>query len=114
MANIDNELLKDAEDDARAIEFIYNYLPQELKEKFTEDDLYYFLDVIIEYYVSSDIFNAEPDEDGYVEIDLDKVVDYVIKKAKKEGIGEFEHDEILFVVQAEMEYSEQAASEEDV
>ncbi len=112
MANIDDELLKDAEDDARAVEFIYNYLPQELKEKFTEDDLYYFLDVIIEYYVTSDIFNTEPDKDGYVEIDLDKVVDYVIKKAKKEGIGEFEHDEILFIVQAEMEYSEQAASEE--
>ena len=70
MSNIDNELLQDAEDDARAIEFIQNYLPQELKEKFTEDELYYFLDLIIEYYATNDVFNAEPDADGYIEIDL--------------------------------------------
>ena len=34
----------------REIEFIRNYLPQELKEKFSDDELYYFLDVIIENY----------------------------------------------------------------
>ncbi len=110
-SNIDDELLKDAEDDARAVEFIHSYLPQELKDKFTEDELYYFLDVIFDYYASNDIFSAEPDKEGFVEIDLDEVVDYIIKKAKKEGIGEYEHDEILFVVQAEMEYSENYTEE---
>jgi hypothetical protein len=111
MSNIDNELLQDAEDDARAIEFIQNYLPQELKEKFTEDELYYFLDLIIEYYATNDVFNAEPDADGYIEIDLDEIVDFIIKKAKKEQMGEYEHDDILFVVQAELEYSESLEEE---
>ncbi len=96
----------DAEDDARCVEYIRNYLPQEVKEKFTDDDLYYFLDVIYDYYANSGIFDAEPDEEGYVDIDLDEVVDYVIKKAKKEDMGVFEHDDVLFVVQGEMEYSE--------
>lgn len=109
--NIDDELFLDAEDDAREVEFIHNYLPQELKEKFTEDELYYFLDVIIDYYTESDVFSEEPDQDGYVEIDLDKVVDYVIRKAKKENMGDYEHDDILFVVQAELAYSEQAEEE---
>ena len=40
--NLDEELLKDAEDDQLTIEFIKRYLPQEVKEKFTEEDLYYF------------------------------------------------------------------------
>ena len=44
MSAIDDELLKDAEDDAREIEFIRNYLPLELKEKFSDDELYYFMD----------------------------------------------------------------------
>ena len=88
------------------MEYIRNYLPQEVKEKFTDDDLYYFLDVIYDYYANSGIFDAEPDEEGYVDIDLDEVVDYVIKKAKKEDMGVFEHDDVLFVVQGEMEYSE--------
>jgi hypothetical protein len=111
MSNIDDELLRDAEDDARAVEFIHNYLPQELKDKFTEDELYYFLDLIIDYYASNDIFNAEADSEGYIEIDLDEVVDFIIKKAKKENMGEYEHDDILFVVQAELEYSESLEEE---
>lgn len=41
----DDFLLNDA-DDEKTIEFIRNYLPQELKEKFSEDELYYFLDLI--------------------------------------------------------------------
>ncbi len=64
MSAIDDELLNEAEEDAREIEFIRNYLPLELKEKFSDDELYYFLDVIIDYYMSSDILNKEPDKDG--------------------------------------------------
>ena len=37
----DNEFLLEDEDDEKTIEFIKNYLPQDLKEKFTDDDLYY-------------------------------------------------------------------------
>lgn len=112
MSAIDDELLKDAEEDAREIEFIRNYLPLELKEKFSDDELYYFLDVIIDYYMSGDILNAEPDKDGYVEIDLDKVTEFVVAKAKKEKMGDYEFDDILLVVQAEMEYSEQFEEDE--
>ena len=72
----DDFLLSDA-DDEKTIEFIRNYLPQELKDKFSEDELYYFLDLIDEYYSESGI--------------LDEV-------------GEYDPEEILFVVQGEMEY----------
>ena len=37
----DNDFLLEDDDDEKTIEFIKNYLPQELKEKFTDDDLYY-------------------------------------------------------------------------
>ena len=47
MANFEDELLQDAEDDARTIEYIKNYLPQELKERFSEEELYYFLDALV-------------------------------------------------------------------
>ena len=49
MDSLEQELLQDAEDDARTVEFIKNYLPQEVKDKFTDEELYYFLDVIVEY-----------------------------------------------------------------
>ena len=34
---MEEDFLLDAEEDARAIEFIKNYLPQDLKEKFTDE-----------------------------------------------------------------------------
>ena len=49
----DDFLLEDA-DDEKTVEFIKNYLPQELKEKFEDDELYYFLDLIAEYYSEYD------------------------------------------------------------
>ena len=88
----DDFLLADA-DDEKTIEFIKNYLPQELKEKFSDDELYYFLDLIDEYYSESGILDAQPDEDGFIDIDLEKVVDYIVKEAKKDEMGEFDPEE---------------------
>ena len=55
-------------------------------------------------YSESGILDAQPDEEGYVNIDLEQVVDYIVKEAKKDEMGEFDPEEILFVVQGEMEY----------
>ena len=106
-----DEFLKDDIDDEKTIEFIKNYLPQDLKEKFSDDEFYYFLDLIDEYYVESGILDAQPDSDGCVEIDLEKIVDYIVKEAKKDDMGNYDPEEILFVVQGEMEYTESLMNE---
>ncbi len=106
-----DEFLKDDIDDEKTIEFIKNYLPQDLKEKFTDDEFYYFLDLIDEYYVESGILDAQPDADGCVEIDLEKIVDYIVKEAKKDDMGNYDPEEILFVVQGEMEYTDSLMNE---
>ena len=105
MGTVD-EFLQDDLDDEKTIEFIKNYLPQDLKDRFSDDELYYCLDVIDEYYVESGILDAQPDEDGYIDIDLEKIVDYIIKEARKDEMGEFDPEELLFVVQGEMEYTD--------
>jgi len=108
---MNDEFLKDDIDDEKTIEFIKNYLPQDLKEKFTDDEFYYFLDLIDEYYVESGILDAQPDADGCVEIDLEKIVDYIVKEAKKDDMGDYDPEEILFVVQGEMEYTDSLMNE---
>lgn len=112
MSAIDDELMLDAAEDAAEIEYIRNYLPQELKEKYSDDDLYYILDVIIEYYTQNGVFDAAPDDEGYLEIDLDKAVDFVVKKAKKEHMGEYDPDDVLLIVQADFDYNEGEEDEE--
>ncbi len=113
MSAIEDELMRQAAEDAEEVAYIRSYLPQELKEKFTDDELYYFLDVIIEYYTENDVFYQTPDADGFVEIDLEKVVDYVVKKAKKEQMGEFDPEDIFFVVQADLDYNEDIDDDEE-
>lgn len=112
MDGLEQELLQDAEDDARTVEFIKAYLPQDVKEKFTDEELYYFLDVIVEYYADSGILDAAPDKDGYIEIDQEKVVDYVVRQARKDKMGEYDPEDIMWVVQGESEYGESLEEEE--
>ena len=69
--NLDEELLKDAEDDQLTVEYIKRYLPQDIKEKFTEDDLYYFLDVLVEYYATSGILDVNHHQDGKIEMETE-------------------------------------------
>ncbi|MDM8337768.1 hypothetical protein [Mediterranea massiliensis] len=109
---LEDDFLKDDVDDEKTIAYIKNYLPQDLKEKFSDDEFYYFLDLLDEYYAESGILDAQPDEDGYIDIDLEKIVDYIVKEARKDGMGEYEPDDILFVVQGEMEYTDSLGEEE--
>ena len=92
----DDDFLQDDLDDEKTIEFIKNYLPQDLKDKFTDDEYYYFLDLIDEYYTQSGILDAQPDADGCIDIDLEK----------------YDPEEILFIVQGEMEYADTLGEDE--
>lgn len=106
MASLDDELLQDAENDARAVAFIQQQLPQELKEKFSEEQLYYFLDLIADYYATSGVLDATPDKDGYVDVDIEKMATELSKQAAKEKMGVFTPEEISFVIEAEMDFAE--------
>ena len=107
----EDEFLQSDIDDEKTIEYIKNYLPQELKEKFSDDEFYYFLDLIDEYYSNSDLLDKMPDEDGYIDIDLEKIVDYIVKEARKDEMGEYDPEDILFIVQGELEYAESLGDE---
>lgn len=103
MGSFEEDLLLDAEDDRKTVEYIQNYLPQELKDKFMEDELYYFIDVIGEYYV--DLLDKHSgDED--IDIDVEEVAKYVAKQAKKDKMGKFDPEDLRWVVDGELEYGE--------
>jgi len=108
MASFEDELLMDAEDDARTVEFIKAYLPQDLKETFTDEELYYFLDVIGEYYVGL-IENSKNEED--IDIDIDAVAAHIAKQAKKDKIGDFSPEDLRWVVDGELEYGDSLEEE---
>lgn len=90
-------------DEDAAILFIRNQLPQEMKEKFSDDDLTYIIDLIYEFYDSKGFLS---DEEKSVEVDLDELTAFVVKNAKKNKVGNFSDDEIQFIVDAEIAYCE--------
>lgn len=103
MTDFDDQLMQDAADDARTVAYIQAYLPQELKETFTEDDLYYFLDVLGEYYV--DLIERSGDSEE-VDIDIEAVAEHLVRQAAKDGQGTFRPEDVRWVVDAELEYGE--------
>lgn len=107
MASFEEELLMDAEENAREAEYILNTIPNELKEKFTEDDIYFMMDAIVDYYVNSGVLEGSND-DEYVEIDLQKVAEYVCKFAKEEG-KDYDPADVFFVAQADFDFQEEEA-----
>lgn len=89
-------------DDEKTIAYIRERLPQELKEKFTDDEFYYFLDTIYDYYDKSGILDSNSE---YIDIDINKIAEFIVKEAKKNGIGDYDPEEIFFVVEGELAYN---------
>jgi len=94
-----NELSKYDED--AAVDFILNFLPQELKEKFSGDTLIYILDLICEFYEKKDFMDDDDEETEEQEL-----ISFIVQQSKKNAIGIFLPDEILMVLRAEEAYWE--------
>lgn len=101
---IDEELLKDEEENRRELKYIREQLPTDLKQKYSDDDLLFMTDAIGTYFYTSGVLESDSDE---VDIDMEAVSDFVCNKAKEEGIGPFAPEEVFFVVEADLDFEEQ-------
>lgn len=88
-------------DEEAAVNFIHNYLPQELKEKFTHDNIYYFLDVICDFYEENDYLNEDDSDKEEREL-----IKFIIRQAKKDNIGTFTSEEVVILLRAEEAYTD--------
>ena len=91
-------------DEEDAVKFIQNYLPQEMKGKYTNDEINYIIDVVYDYYDEKGFMNDETDEESIVDIDEDEIIAYVLKNTKKDKINNFSSEEIAFIIQGELAY----------
>ncbi len=105
--NIDEELLLDAQEDAQLVAYIQEHLPADVVARFSEDDLYYILDVAEEYFAESGVLDAEADDEGYVNIDLEAVAEHIAAKARKEYNAEFAIDDLELIVEAQLNFGEE-------
>jgi hypothetical protein len=103
MPSFEEELRMDEEENRREKAFIRERLPIEMKNSFSDDDLYYLMDAIVDYYYESGILESETD----VDIDLQQVADAIVEQAKRDKKGNFNPEEVYYVVEADMDFQEQ-------
>lgn len=101
MSDKNNPIQYDEDD---AVKFIQNYLPQELKQKYTDDEINYIIDIVYEYYEEKGFMDDDTDENSIVDIDEDEIVEYVLKNTKKDKIKNFPAEDISFIIQGELAY----------
>lgn len=107
MAILDDELLQDAQLDAEIIAHVSQLLPQEMKERYDEETLYYFHDLIEDYLAQSGVLEAEPDTEGYINLDLETLAEYLVEQARKDKMGEFPSEELIILCEAELSFGDE-------
>ncbi len=93
-------------DEDDAVKYIQNYLPQELKGKFSNDEINYIIDIIYEFYEDKGLLNESSSDEEIIDIDEDELIEFVLKNTKKDKLKDFSADEITFIIQGELAYCE--------
>ncbi|MBO6013074.1 MAG: hypothetical protein J6P82_06100 [Bacteroidales bacterium] len=105
MADMENSVY----DDAEAVKFIKERIPQEVKGKYEDDDIVYMTDLMVEYYERNGWLDADADEE--IDIDIEDIVNYVSNACKKDKECHFDTDpeSIRWIIEAELDYEESLA-----
>lgn len=100
MSEENNILEYDEEDSVR---FIQEHLPEEMKGKFSDDEINYIVDLIYDFYEEKGFLDDE-DEDTEVVIDEEELIEYVITNARKDAIRDYSDEAIEAIVAGELAY----------
>jgi hypothetical protein len=98
-------------DDSESVKFIKQALPEEVRNRYDDDDIIYIVDLIYDFYESKgfmddELNDEEEDDDTQVDFDEDELVAYVQNNAIADGMGKYKTEDIALIVQAELEYCE--------
>lgn len=104
MASIEEELRLDEEENRRELAFIRERIPVDAKKHYSDTSILHMLDSIVDYYYTSGILESEEEE---IDIDLQAVTDYVIQKAKEDGVTNLDPEYVFLIVEADLDFQEQ-------
>lgn len=87
-------------DENDAIKFIRNYIPENIKNKYSDNDILLLMDTMY------DFFDEENDDDDLIEDEayLNRIINYVKKGIRKDPDNNIEMDDVKHLVMGEIEY----------
>ncbi len=91
-------------DENDAISFIRSYVPEAIKNKYSDDDILLLIDTMFDYFEKGDEDEVLYDDDVVDEYNINEIVNYVKKNLRKDPDNQIEVDDIKYLVQGELEY----------
>ncbi|MCM1006087.1 MAG: hypothetical protein NC402_07310 [Prevotella sp.] len=96
-----------AYDEDEAVKFIRSFIPEEIKDKYTDDEILFIIDTIWDYYESKGLTTLPgAEEENEEEVDIDDITKYVAKEIKKDGKLIMDTADIKLIIQGELAYEE--------
>ena len=91
-------------DDDQAVEFIRPRLPQEIQDKYSDNEIIYIGDIVYDFYEKKGFFDENNDEE--IDLDVDELIEFVRTSLKKDEGAEYADEDIEFLVRGELDYEE--------
>lgn len=96
----DKKVLEYDEDDS--LKFIQQYLPEEMQDEFTDDEINYIVDLVYEFYEEKGFLDES--DDSEIEIDEEELLEYIFENAREDGIRDYTDEQIEAIVAGELAY----------
>lgn len=92
-------------DENEAIEFIRNYIPTNIKNKYSDNDILLLMDTMYDFYDEDEDNDDQYDETPVNnEAYINRIVNYVKKSIRKDPDNAIEMDDVKHLVLGEIEY----------
>lgn len=94
-------------DEDKAVEFIRALLPENLKNKYTDDEILLVIDIIWDYYESKGLTTVTSDSnDDDDKLNIEDMAKYIRRELKKDGEILMDPEDITYIIKGELEYEE--------
>lgn len=93
-------------DEENAVKFIRESLPEEIREKYTDDEILYVVDIIWDYYEKKGLLSLDNIDTEEELLDIDDLVKYVKKELAKDKDAVLDIDDVKHIVKGELQYEE--------
>ena len=105
MASLEEEIQLDELENQRELAYIRTKPPDDLSYHYSNSDILWIIDTIVEYYYPSGILESDEEE---IDIDMEKVAEYVCKEAREQHVSQsFDPEDVLIMVQADLDFQEE-------
>ncbi len=93
-------------DEDKAIEFIRNFVGEDVSASYSDDEILYIIDIIWDYYERKGYLTVNSSATNEELLDDDDLINYVRKELKNDQTILMDPKDVDLIVKAELEYEE--------